>query len=63
MANGMYYADEEVAGGNNPSRGTETCSVVETMNSLRVMYEVTGNITFMDRLERVAFNSLPAALW
>jgi hypothetical protein len=24
---------------------------------------VTGNITFMDRLERIAFNSLPAALW
>jgi hypothetical protein len=22
-----------------------------------------GNITFMDRLERIAFNSLPAALW
>ena len=25
--------------------------------------QVTGNITFMDRLERLAFNSLPAALW
>jgi len=30
---------------------------------MRVAYEVTGNITFMDRLERLAFNSLPAALW
>jgi hypothetical protein len=33
------------------------------MNSMRVSYEITGNITFMDRLERIAFNSLPAALW
>ena len=43
--------------------GTETCSVVETMYSMRVAYEITGNITFMDRLERLAFNALPAALW
>ena len=26
-------------------------------------YEVTGNISLMDRLETLAFNSLPAALW
>jgi hypothetical protein len=63
MADGMYWADEEVAGSATPSRGTETCSVVETMFSMRTAYEITGNITFMDRLERLAFNSLPAALW
>jgi DUF1680 family protein len=44
-------------------RGTETCSIVETMQSMRFAYEITGNITFMDRLERLAFNALPAALW
>ena len=33
------------------------------MFSMRVLYEITANITFMDRLERLAFNSLPAALW
>ena len=63
MPDGMFYADEEVSGPNTPSRGTETCSIVETMFSLRTFYETTGNITFMDRLERLAFNSLPAALW
>ena len=26
-------------------------------------YEITGNVTFMDRLEQLAFNALPAALW
>jgi hypothetical protein len=62
-ADGMYFADEEVDGEHTPSRGTETCSVVETMFSLRVNYEITGNISFMDRLEVVAFNALPAALY
>jgi hypothetical protein len=62
-ADGMYFADEEVEGQRTPSRGTETCSVVETMFSMRAVYEVTANITFMDRLETIAFNSLPAALW
>eukprot|EP00041_Stephanoeca_diplocostata_P035943 m.1287341 g.1287341 ORF g.1287341 m.1287341 type:complete len:747 (-) comp24781_c0_seq15:3930-6170(-) len=76
MADGMYFADEEVtskgsgpqplgnrSGGHTAGRGTETCSVVETMFSMRMAYEITGNITFMDRLERLAFNALPAALW
>lgn len=64
MSDGMYMADEEVQpGSHTASRGTETCSVVETMFSMRTAYEITGNITFMDRLERLAFNSLPAALW
>lgn len=72
MADGMYFADEEITygggnttqnGGHDAGRGTETCSVVEQMFSMRTSYEITGNITFMDRLERIAFNSLPAALW
>lgn len=76
MSDGMYFADEEVtyegsgpqptgnhSGGHSAGRGTETCSVVETMFSMRTAYEITGNITFMDRLERLAFNALPAALW
>ena len=62
-ADGMYWGDEEVEGVSSPSRGTETCSIVETMFSMRTAYEITGNISFMDRLELVAFNSLPAALW
>jgi hypothetical protein len=63
MADGMFFADEEIEGNNTPSRGTETCSTVEMMYSMRMAYEITGNITFMDRLERLAFNALPAALW
>ena len=36
MADGMYFADENVGGSHTASRGTETCSIVETMNSMRV---------------------------
>ena len=60
---GMFMADEEVGGERSPSRGTETCSVVEAMYSMRVAYEITGNASFFDRYERLAFNALPAALW
>jgi hypothetical protein len=42
MSDGMYFADEEVQGLHSPSRGTETCSVVETMFSMRTAYEITG---------------------
>lgn len=58
---GMFAADEHLAG-NNPSRGTELCSIVEVMFSLRVLHQVEGNISYIDRMERVAFNALPAAL-
>ena len=33
-ADGMYWGDEEVQGVSSPSRGTETCSIVETMFNL-----------------------------
>ena len=37
----MYFADEEVGGAHTPSRGTETCSVVEMMFSMRTAFEVS----------------------
>jgi hypothetical protein len=38
------YTGGGVSGDHTPSRGTETCSVVETMFSMRAVYEVTGNV-------------------
>ena len=58
---GMFAADEHLAG-RNPSRGTELCSIVETIYSLNVMSQVQGSVAFIDRAERIAFNALPAAL-
>ena len=57
---GMFAGDECLAG-RNPLQGTELCSVVEFMYSLEHLFSVFGDPFFGDRLERVAFNALPAA--
>ncbi|HEY3381159.1 MAG TPA: beta-L-arabinofuranosidase domain-containing protein [Vicinamibacterales bacterium] len=56
---GMFSGDECLAG-RNPLQGTELCSVVEFMYSLEHLFAVFGDPVFGDRLERVAFNALPA---
>lgn len=61
QANGMFSGDEHLAG-LNPSQGTELCAVVEFMYSLEVLAETVGDPLLGDRLERVAFNALPATM-
>ncbi len=56
---GMFTGDECLAG-RNPVQGTELCAVVEFMYSLEILLSVFGDAAFGDRLERVAFNALPA---
>ena len=56
---GMFTGDECLSG-KNPVQGTELCAVVETLYSLEHMISVTGDPAFGDRMERVAFNALPA---
>lgn len=58
QAQGMFGADEPVHG-NDPVRGIEFCSVVEMMYSLETMLTITGNVTYADHLERIAYNALP----
>jgi hypothetical protein len=58
LPNGMFSADEHLAG-RDPSHGTELCTVVETMFSLEHALAVLGDASIGDRLEKVAFNSLP----
>ena len=55
---GMYGGDEGLHG-NVPTQGSELCSAVELMYSLEKMTEITGDIDFVDHLERIAFNALP----
>ncbi len=59
QVNGMFTGDECLAG-KNPIQGTELCAVVEFMYSLEVLLSVFGEPALGDRLERVAFNALPA---
>ena len=58
MAHGLYGGDEALHG-NNPTQGSELCSAVEMMFSLESMLEITGNVSYADHIEKIAFNALP----
>jgi hypothetical protein len=58
---GMFSGDESLSG-KNPVQGTELCAVVEFMYSLEHLFSVFGDPFFADRLERVAYNALPATM-
>ena len=57
---GVHSGDEHYAG-RDPTQGTELCSVVESMFSMEMLSAVLGDPAFGDRLERIAYNALPAA--
>jgi uncharacterized protein len=57
---GVCSGDEHLAG-TDPSQGTELCAVVEYMFSLEELLAIFGDPAFGDRLERIAYNALPAA--
>jgi Beta-L-arabinofuranosidase, GH127 len=59
LVHGIFSGDEWLAG-TQPHHGVETCEVVEYMFSLEHMLRVFGEGSFGDRLERVAYNALPA---
>ena len=58
---GMFSGDECLAG-KNPLQGSELCAVVEYMYSLEHLTSVFGDGAFADRLARLAYNALPAAI-
>jgi len=58
---GLYSADEHFAG-RDPSQGVELCTVVEALYSLEQALAITGDVALADRIERIAYNALPAAL-
>jgi hypothetical protein len=43
QASGVFTGDENLSG-RQPTRGTETCAVVETMNSAAEMFLTTGRV-------------------
>ncbi|KAH8824162.1 hypothetical protein DL96DRAFT_1613265 [Flagelloscypha sp. PMI_526] len=59
-ASGTFGADEHLSG-LSPSRGTETCAVVEQMFSLETIFGAFGNGTVLDKTEKIAYNAFPAA--
>jgi DUF1680 family protein len=60
---GMFGADENIRPGHgDPRQGAETCTMVELMYSDESLARITGEGRYLDRVEEIAFNSLPAAL-
>ena len=59
MATGVFSGDECLAG-TNPSQGTELCAVAEYLYSLQWLLGLQGDPALADRLERIAFNAVPA---
>ena len=60
-AAGVFTGDECLSG-HSPIQGTELCAVAELMYSLELLYAFTGENKWAERLEKVAFNALPATL-
>jgi hypothetical protein len=60
---GGFGADENARPGfTDPRQGFETCGIVEYMHSFEMLSRISGDATWCDRCEELAFNSLPAAL-
>ncbi len=58
---GMFSGDEWLAG-RSPYHGVELCAVVEFMFTLETVAEITGESWCGDRLEEIAYNTLPATI-
>lgn len=58
---GCFTGDECLSGLAN-NQGTELCSIVDLMYSCELLYAATGNDIWAARLEKLAFNALPATI-
>jgi len=60
---GMFGADEDARKGySDPRQAVETCGMVEQMSSDELLMGITGDPTWGDNCEDVAFNTYPAAV-
>jgi hypothetical protein len=60
---GGFAGDENARPGfGDPRQGFETCGIVEFMASHEMLGRITGDPVWFDRVEDLAFNSLPASL-
>ncbi len=58
---GLFTGDECLSG-LSPIQGTELCAVVEQMYSYEILFAETGDKKWAERLEKLAFNALPATI-
>ena len=62
QSTGVFTADENLSG-REPNRGTETCAVVELMNSAFNSFSISGDVRYLDQVELIAYNALPASFF
>ncbi len=55
---GIFSGDEDLHG-NDPTQGVELCAIVEAMYSMEEILAITGDIQYIDALERMTFNAPP----
>ncbi|RFZ90618.1 hypothetical protein D0C36_16770 [Mucilaginibacter conchicola] len=58
---GLFGGDESLHG-NNPTQGSELCTAVEMMYTLENGLAISGDVSYADHLERIAFNALPTQI-
>ena len=56
------FTGDECLSGVSPIQGTELCAVAEQMYSYELLFAYTGDTKWLERLEVLAFNALPAAI-
>jgi uncharacterized protein len=56
---GHEHYTKKLEDGRRPTNGTELCGVVEYMFSMEKLLEIFGDVSLADRLELLAYNSLP----
>ncbi len=57
-----HFSGDECLHGTSPLAGTELCGVVEAMYSYQILFRIGGNPVWLDRLEELACNALPATV-
>ena len=57
-----HFTGDECLAGTSPIQGTELCSVAEIMYSYQWLMAITGDPAWGDKLEKAAFNALPATI-
>ncbi len=57
-----HIQGDECLTGRSPVQGTELCAIVEQMYSCEILASITGKTHWLDLLEQLAFNSLPATI-
>ncbi len=55
----IFSGDSDIHG-SELHQSTELCTIVESMYSLEKIIEATGDVKYIDALERMTYNALPA---